>query len=140
MEDVLSPFRTQIEMIQQQEKADVIEHAILLWNIIYSRVLHYQKKFPNWLYLKHEDLSRNPVAEFKALYKKLGLTFNDQAKSFLKNTTQGQGIEGVNRNARLNINKWTWKLSEEEIHRVFVGTEEVAAHFYGVEDWTKQIF
>ncbi len=137
MADVLSPFASQIKKILSKHKSeqDIIEHAILLWNIIYSRVLHYQNKFPNWLYIKHETLSLHPIQAFQKIFQQLELNFNDQVKEHLLKTTQAQGTVGSYRNAQKNSQKWTTKLSQEEIHRIYEGTKSVAKHFYSTQDW-----
>ena len=59
--DYLYPFKEEIEEYTIQEK-DVIEQAILLWKIIHYVIIEYQKNHKNWIFIRHEDISRDPVA------------------------------------------------------------------------------
>lgn len=79
MRDYLSPFRTQIETYAV-EKQDIVDQAILLWNIFHHVLSIYQEKYPNWIYIRHEDISQNPTFEFERLYQKLNLRYSDNIK------------------------------------------------------------
>ena len=69
---------------------DIIGQGILMWKILYSYVQKLQKNNKNWIFVKHEDLSIDPMNEFQLLFKKLGLPF--------RNTT-------INMTAALQIKK-----------------------------------
>ncbi len=74
---ILGPYADQI-ILYTQEKPDIIDQGILLWNILYSRVMHYNTQYPDWIYIRHEDLSRNPVQVIKETYGKLDLIFTEK--------------------------------------------------------------
>lgn len=60
---------------------DIISQAILLWNCIHHAIKIYQNAQSNWLFVKHETLSSNPVGEFSVIYKFLGLEFTPEVTS-----------------------------------------------------------
>ena len=35
---------------------DIIEQAILLWNLVHCVLLRYREKNPGWIFVRHEDL------------------------------------------------------------------------------------
>ena len=58
-----------------------MDQAILLWNLIHHQILRFRQERPDWGFLRHEDLSRDPVEEFRALYERLGLTWTDAVRA-----------------------------------------------------------
>ena len=63
MDRYLSVFEDEIrEAIENEE--DTIDQAILLWNCIYHTASIYQQDPPEWLFIRHEDLSNEPVEQF----------------------------------------------------------------------------
>jgi len=80
-------------------KKDLIDQAILLWNIIYHTINIYKSKHPEWIFVRHEDLSKNPIEEFQTLYNKLNLQFTDKVKSkILKSTGTPPPVAKKNKN------------------------------------------
>ena len=67
MEDYLHPFEARMKEVVAGEH-DLIDRAILLWNIVYYVVDQHRQKHPDWIFLRHEDLSMDPVHHFDALY------------------------------------------------------------------------
>src|SRR6185295_12406151 len=55
MRDHLEPYRGEMSAIQMD---DVIGQAALLWKMIYSVVHKFNEMNPEWLVVRHEDLSR----------------------------------------------------------------------------------
>src|SRR5690606_605007 len=93
------------EYVRNQQ--DIISQGALLWNIIYSTVRKYQEKYSNrWYFIRHEDLSINPVAEYKKIFEFLGLTFSDSIRQEIVASTTAINSTDLVRNARENIHTW----------------------------------
>ena len=75
IERYLTGFRQEIEE-QARNPGDIIDQAILLWNVFHSVIYQYQSEYASWHFLRHEDLSRDPVANYRDLYNELGLEFS----------------------------------------------------------------
>jgi len=140
MQDLLSPYEAEIIDFAENDH-DLIDQAILLWNLIYSVVLRLQKKYlSDWIFIKHEDLSSNPLDRFKEIYSKLGIPFAEQAEyritkySYTDSNTGGS----MTRDSKSNIWKWMTRLTEDEILRIKEKTEEVSRHFYEEKDWVNE--
>jgi hypothetical protein len=157
MNDHLHEFRLEIEEFSKTEK-DILDQAILLWNLIHHMILKYQNNNPDWIFLKHEDLSRRPLEEFRNLYNNLDLKFTknieDKIKAFslLDNSEQIKGksrstilkwqkrLIGDHSESRMRDSKknvWSWKnrLTNDEVKKIKENTQKIASKFYTEEDW-----
>jgi glycosyltransferase involved in cell wall biosynthesis len=143
MKDWLEPFREEITAVQQ-EPVDLIFQGSFLWRLIYSVVLQYQQTSPEFIIVRHEDLSLEPLQEFQAIYETLGIPFTLRvARRIRKSTNPGnptelplESIHSVNLDSKANLKNWQKRLSLEEIERVRELTKGVSNHFYTEEDWT----
>lgn len=128
-------------------KKDIIDQGILLWNTIHHVINYYQSKYSNeWCFVRHEDLSLNPIVEFEHIFDKIGLNFSLNVKKYINQTTKGNlepdhlknstdDITNVKRNSEQNIKSWKSRLSDDEIQRIKKGTEHVWEKFYTESDW-----
>jgi len=123
---------------------DIIEEGSLLWCCIHTVINYYQHRYPNWIYKRHEDISTNPITEFRALYKMLGLEFTHRIEKKIIQMTSftnpsevlnNKQVHQLKRNSRANIKSWKKRLTPEEIQKVRSITEPVARYFYSDEDW-----
>jgi len=115
---------------------NIIDQGILLYNIIYSTVLKYQEKYRNeWSFLRNEDLSRDPMAEYQKIFAKFELPFTENSRRNILLTTNGKKSGEWIRNSRENINIWKQRLTKQEVHKIRSGTENVAGKFYTSVDW-----
>lgn len=141
LRDYLSPFKD--EMIDIVESnADIIDRAALLWKIVYFVVTKYQKQYPDWLFLRHEDAAIKPLRTFEKLYWKFGLNFSDDVKVKIHEfTNEGNPSHNVGQNRSIVLNSkkvieyWKNALSADEILRIRKRVEEVSQRFYRDEDW-----
>lgn len=138
MDHHLSQYKSEIEEYSIVEK-DVVSQAILLWNLINHMILKYQDNNPDWLFIKHEDLSRDPLTEFPKIYNRLGLNFSTSVEEKMKEYCfpNLNGVDSVplKRNSKSNISNWKKQLTQDEICRIKDKTYEVASKFYTEEDW-----
>lgn len=79
MEKPLASVRAEIESFARHER-DIVDQAALLWRIIYGVAVQYRRDHPDWVFVRHEDLSRNPEAEFEKLFGRLGLEWTDRVR------------------------------------------------------------
>jgi len=115
---------------------DIISHGILLWNIIYSRVNSYRNKYNNiWYFVRHEDLSKEPVREFKQLFDFLNIKFTNEVENEILDSTQAESESDLRRKSISNIYTWKERLTSSEINRIRIGTEKISKLFYNEADW-----
>ncbi len=135
VEKNLSPFKEQIRL-HSTFRYDIISQGILLWNLIYYMVYTYREKYAEkWYFIRHEDLSKEPLCEFEKIFAFLGLDFTESIQQYIRKSTDGSKINGINRNSKENLHTWKTRLSAEEVLRIKEGTEEIANHFYSPKDW-----
>lgn len=117
-------------------KKDIIDQGILLWNTIHNTIAYYQSKYGNdWYFVKHEDLSMSPIVEFKKMFSKISLTLDSDVENYINETTKGTDQSGFKRNSAKNVKTWKERLSDDEIQRIKTGTEKVWEKFYTENDW-----
>lgn len=121
-------FAGQIQSLTLEDH-DIIDQACLLWNCFHHVIIHYQQKHPEWIFVRHEDLSTNPLKEFKAIFAQLGLPFDKEVHNYLT-----QSVKMVESTGQ-NISAWKNRLSKEEITRVKENTKTIADKFYTEDEW-----
>lgn len=143
----LSSFREEIYKFSNAEQP-IIDQAILLWKIIHHTIFIYQQKYSDWIYVRHEDLSRNPEVEFRAIFSKLNIDFSKEISCYVDSLSSAQNpsdstskslllqsTKAVKRNSKENIKNWKNRLSLQEIDYIYNKTGDVANLFYTDEDW-----
>lgn len=137
--DFFDPFRTQIQAFAEAEgtteKPDIIAQAALVWNVVHHHIHRYKQTYPNWLFVRHEDLSREPEATFKRIFSHFLLPFAPKTHAYIRKSTHAKTASNLKRDSQQNIKKWKKRLSAAEIARLREQTETVAAHFYSGTDW-----
>lgn len=147
MKEYLQPFEEEIRQYAQKEQA-LIDQAILLWKIVHHTISLHKKKYPGWSYLRHEDLSLDPMTEFEALFRKLGLDFDDSVRSCIckyssnsnpSDTTTAdlapQSSHAIRRNSSANIHNWKKRLADKDIEYIRRRVEDISKEFYDETDW-----
>jgi hypothetical protein len=138
MQDHLEPFRARIEAVQ---KGDLIDQWALLWNLIYSSVHTALQRNPDFIAVRHEDLSLDPVGGYRKLYKSLGLEFTPRVEKMIResssseNPSEGKKVHAFKLDSRANIDIWKKRLTQDEIRRIREATQEVASLFYPDAGW-----
>lgn len=141
MKSLLAPLAEKIEA-QQRRADDPVGDAILAWNIFHHVIAVYRQRHPDWLFFRHEDLSRDYPGLFREMFAKLRLSFGPSQETLLEtlcgsfNPAEAQGqVHQLQRNSRANIWNWKNRLSAGQIERIRKETAEIAPLFYGKEDW-----
>jgi len=122
---------------------DIIDQAALLWKVLYEVVDRYREEHPDWIFLRHEDVSRSPLEQFRCLFGQLDVGWTDDVERYVQRTTRAENPaeapEGqahqLQRDSQANVTSWKGRLQPVEIERIRRGTEPVASRFYGEADW-----
>ena len=142
MREKLYPFKEEIKDYTTNEK-DITDQAILLWRIIYYVVKEYRKKYPNWIFKRHEDLAKNPVEEFRDIYKKIRLNYTKTIENKIveysslenPNEVSVKQAGNVKRNSKSQIAIFKKRLSAQEIEYIKEKTRDIWIYFYNDSDW-----
>lgn len=144
MNGMLSPFDAEIRAFASSERP-VVEQGILLWRIIHHAIRTYRERHPDWIFVRHEDLSRDPTTEFQSLFSRLGLEFTPQVEATIREFTGGHNVavpdaavgtdETLRRDSRRNLRQWRKRLTDEEFDSIRAGVADVSASFYSDQDW-----
>lgn len=140
MDHHLSSFSNQIETMASSN-ADIIDQAILLWNIIHYMISKYKKNHAEWTFIRHEDISKDPLAGFSLIFEKIGLPFSSGIQKQILDFSRPSGSSKMNylghiiRDSKSNVKNWLERLDPKEILRIRTATEEIASAFYDDSDW-----
>jgi hypothetical protein len=143
VDDRLAPFRSEIEWFAAAQRP-VLDQAVLLWRLIYHTVLQYRQRRPDWIFLRHEDISRDPVGGFARLFDQLQLPFLPKVRAqvirYSGDHNAAQPAEPRSHNALMrhslaNLESWRSRLTPAEIERVRQAVGPIACHFYPEEPW-----
>jgi hypothetical protein len=139
MERLLSDYHDQIKRFSESDPA-IIDQAILLWNILHKVITIYQHRNPKWIFVTHEEISRDPIFLFSKIFHRLNLPYTTSVQkqivksSFIDPKTLTKEA-ALRRNSETNILAWKKRLSDEEIAKVRAATHPLWHLFYGEEDW-----
>jgi hypothetical protein len=142
LRDLAGPYEAEIRGFASGGR-DLIDQAILMWNVIHHVIRGYRERHPRWSFVRHEDLSEEPLKGFRDLYEKLDLVWDRTAETVIRRSSTDRSRKEVpaylHRTVRRDSRaaRWTWlqRLSPEERDRIREGTTEVATAFYEDRDW-----
>jgi hypothetical protein len=141
LQNHLQPFTDDIEKFAR-EPQDILDQAILLWRMMHHMILHYQHTHQDWIFLRHEDISADPLEHFARLFKRLNLDFSPKVKSTIEDYSNSSnpgelqaGHQIVRLNSKANIKSWKKKLTESEVTYIRSKVEDISSAFYTDTDW-----
>lgn len=140
MRDLLSPFEEPIREFVAEEQP-LLDQAILLWRIMHHVILAYRDRRPAWMFLRLEDLARDPVTQFETIYDRLGQVFDHAAaRTIAENSDSSNAAESADpadhrRDSSKSITTWKSRLTDDEIRRIRSKVEPVSKEFYSDADW-----
>ena len=142
MRDHLQPFETEIRKFAENSRS-LFDQAILIWRLIHHVIEKYRRKHTDWIFLRHEDISSDPVGRFERLFKHLHIPFSKdirdtvQAHSASSNPLEppGNTINFIKRDSKSNIIAWKNRLTPGEIDQIKTQTHDVYPAFYSETDW-----
>lgn len=140
MRDHLEKYRDEMSTVKAD---DIIGQASLLWKMIYASVHAIRVLNPDFLVVRHEDLSRQPVNGYRDLYSKLDLEFSPRVQKFIEDSSSSDNpvepsrrrVHSVKLDSLANIKNWKKRLSEEDVRRIREMTEEASHLYYSDEEW-----
>jgi hypothetical protein len=134
MQHHLQPFAEEIRRFARGDR-DIVDQASLLWNIIHSVIRTYQVRFPDWIYLRHEDLSRQPLDGFRCLFERLDLELRESTRRAIIAHAFAEKPTALKRDSLRNIDTWKQRLAPAEIDRLKGQVGEIAREFYSDREW-----
>jgi hypothetical protein len=138
--EVLRPYEVEIRE-QAEQPGETLAQAALLWRVLYNAVDGYRERHPDWSFLRHEDVSAEPVATFERLYAKLGLDFTQSARQSIArasapdNPSELPTPHAVKLASAASLGRWREDLSADEVETLRERTRDVWPRFYADEDW-----
>jgi hypothetical protein len=131
MEDHLSIYK---DLILKENKS-FVEEASIAWLCIHHVLHKYIQGHSNWIVKRHEDLSLNPVDEFRDIYNKLGLDFSKSVETEIKKSTTGsneslQKALELKRDSAGIVNQWQSQVTDEELKIIKKITSPIADIYY----------
>jgi hypothetical protein len=144
IENLLGAFETEIREYAAKEQ-DLINQGILLWKLIHFTILSFQREHENWIFIRHEDISRNPLHGFKELFSRLGMEFTESCRAVIEEySSPGNPVESdapvgseaiLKRHSQLAVNTWKNRLSTDEVKIIRRRVEEISSAFYSENEW-----
>lgn len=140
MRDHLEPYRSKMESVKSD---DVIGQSALLWKMIYNTVHSTLSRNPDFIIVRHEDLSRDPVNGFRNLYASFGLDYTHHVEKIILDSSSSENpmelsrkkVHDIRLDSRASMANWKKRLTEDEIKRVHEMTGEVSQLFYTDSEW-----
>lgn len=138
----LKPFTKEIDKCIQ-DKCNIVDQGILLWNIIHAYIYEMQKKHDEWYFVRHEDISNNPIKEFRNIFNYLNLPWTSKTERYILKTTSSnnasersdKNIHQLKRDSKSNIYNWKKRLSPKEIEHIKNKTNVISSNFYNDNEW-----
>jgi phage I-like protein len=103
--------------------------------MVYEKAHELSQKYPDWIFIKHEDISTNPQEEFRTLFDKLGLDYSQKVEAKVNELTNAKNkadsgkerIHSLHRKSKDVAELWKKRLTKEEIAYVTKTCKKVAA-------------
>lgn len=140
----LAPFADEIRAAAPHPSPS-IEANTLLWRILHHHIDLLRAEHPDWIFVRHEDLSHDPMGRFPPLFAALGLPFTAEVEAGLAQFTRDRPALG--RFSIFGTRRRTMRSSEASTHafRERLAPDEIATirrlaaplweRFYDESDW-----
>ncbi len=139
--DYLADYSAEIAVYAQPDRS-IIEQAAVFWKALYAVVADYQRRYPHWTFLRHEDVARAPQTRFRELFSALQVTYTDAAAAEIARTSSPDnpvdlpaGEVSLHLDSRASVWNWKQRLTADEIATVRTLSAPVADWFYDASDW-----
>jgi len=142
MDSLLAPWAERIERAQESE-GDLVGDGALLWAVCYDVVRRWRDEHPDWLVVRHEDLSADPERAFAELFGALGLSWTGSIAAAIGASTSAQNPTEVSSGAQHELARdsrgiaalWRSRLSDADVRVIRAVTADVGQAFYGEDMW-----
>jgi hypothetical protein len=122
---------------------DIVDQATLMWTMFHDVIDTYRQRHPEWLFVRHEDVSRAPASGIAEICAYAGIEYNGAVADYVGRTTvagnpaeapSGQAHQ-LRRDSAAATTTWKTRLTPDEIRRVRERTGPVASRFYHEDEW-----
>jgi hypothetical protein len=142
LSDLLAPYEADMHRLLATPHTG-FDEAVLLWRVIHGTIGRFRREHPDWIFVRHEDLSVAPIKEYHNLFDRLSLAMTPaSARAILEYTSKDNPSEAapgvvhqLKRDSKANVWNWRHRLTPGEVLRIRRATEEIACHFYTEADW-----
>jgi Sulfotransferase family len=143
MDEHLRPYESEIRALAD-EPHDIIDQAALLWKMIHHTIAEYREQHPGWIFVRHEDLSRDPLGGFQAIFDGLGLEFTQRAAGLIQwhsglpvasHEADPSHFPVLRRDSASSTSTWKREFTPSEIQRIRSQVQGVSEVFYSDEEW-----
>jgi len=137
---VVAPFEDEVRE-QARQPGEIVAQAALLWRLLYNAVDGYRERHPDWVFLRHEDASLDPVATYEGLYERLGLELTAPAQETIQrasasdNPAEPATPHAVELDSAASLGRWREDLTAGEVERLRERTRDVWPRFYSEAEW-----
>ena len=114
LEDHLKPFEALLH------KEELLQKMAVSWGAAYNVILQQQKRHPDWIVVKHEDLCQEPEKMFRRLFETLNLRWTHRTDKVLyASTSENSGKTYVpKRISSQEPHKWKSELTSQQIDQI----------------------
>jgi hypothetical protein len=123
-------------------ESDAVIEAAYLWKVLHRVIARYREEHRDWIFVRYEDLAREPAAGFAAILPKLGLEFDDRVRKKLEFLSGESNPDDRSNDPRVtrvasaaHSAKSLNRLSAEDRARVRRIVDPVSALFYSDAEW-----
>jgi hypothetical protein len=111
--------------------------------MVYQVIADNRRDHPQFIVVRHEDLSTDPLKGYQELYDQLGLSFTPRAQKIIQRSSGAKNPKELSSSSRhsvrldsqANLENWRHRLTANEIHCIRQATEEVAWLYYPDPGW-----
>jgi len=142
MDSHLRPFADEIAEFTRAEH-DILDQGALLWRLVHRTLATYRSEHPDWVFVRHEDLSIDPVGGYERLFAALELPYTEAVRERVRRSSSsanpaerevGDPDFGV-RDSSANVSNWQRRLTREEIEHIHRKVSDVSGLFYTEDEW-----
>jgi hypothetical protein len=141
MQDHLAEFEGELHR-KVEGRQDPVDQATLMWRVVYTVLLRFAHTHRDWLFVRQEDLARNPVEGFSDLFDRLELRYTDRTERSIRWYSSGTleheanaAEDDIRRHSRDTIRRWRDRLTPEEQALVWSQCKPLAERFYADDEW-----
>jgi hypothetical protein len=142
----LAPFRAEIAAAAAAAEPDRFDTTVLMWRLFHHHIRLLRRERPDWIFVRHEDLSRDPVEGCRDVFARLGLDFDARAEAKVRAYSDGDrpnwgtlSLFGTRRrtvrDSRDNIAAFKRRLDAAQIARIRTLAQDVWPDFYADTEW-----
>jgi hypothetical protein len=140
MRDFLAQHERELRAAADR-RPDILDEAILLWNVLYSAVATFQDRHPDWTFVRHEDVAASPLERYRELYDGLELQWTPAVERVVRETSsasnpgEARRADAIRRASAAQVRAWTSHMSAADAERVRRGTDPLWRRYYDDGDW-----